>query len=586
MNSPHYSLTLTGDLLPSRELVGGKAWSLVRMSSLGLPVPPAFVMTTDAFRAYQRDGGLSQAVLEELHDRMVALECATGRSFGAAERPLLVSVRSGSSISMPGMMDTVLNLGMHAAVEDALGRESGDPRFAKDTHRRFLELYSDIVLKTPTSLPKDGTVVEWRQTLAAAGAEVPEDPHEQLHEAVAAVFESWNSRRARRYREHHGIDHDLGTAVTIQAMVFGNLDDESGTGVLFSRNPLTGERRIFGEYLRRAQGEDIVSGQSTPEPLDVLAAQAPALYQQLADATETLEVAAGEVQDIEFTVQEGRLYLLQSRAAKLAPAAAIQTAIDFVAEGVIDEVAGLRRVRPDDVRSVLAPRLSLDSSEVAIATGESACPGVGIGVVVTDPDEAERRGALGEQVILARDTTSPNDLHGMLASVAIITEEGGSTSHAAVVSRGLGLPCVVGCGAGSVTGLEGQTVTVDGGSGRVYAGSLPIEVPDESSLQELSTLTDWATRHSPIDVLANGEGLSSVLDLNFVEGGADVATVVSVLLEHGAGRAVTGGAIATPEAVKAAIDVGCRAIIARPALPVLLTAALIHVRRSPRKENA
>jgi pyruvate,orthophosphate dikinase len=420
-----------------------------------------------------------------------------------AESPLLLSVRSGAPISMPGMMDTILNLGIDARTETALALESGDAAFARDTHRRFLELYAGIVMRTPgLSLDAAAEPGSWYQAIEQqAGAPVPGDPVEQLEAAVRAVFDSWNSRRAKRYRKHHDIPDDLGTAVTVQAMVFGNLDDNSGTGVLFSRNPLTGEAAPYGEYLARAQGEDVVSGKFQPEPLAALERALPEVHGQLLDAAAALEKANGDAQDIEFTVQKGELFLLQTRTAKRAPEAAVRMAVEMVAEGMISEDEALARVSPDQVRVMLNPSLqrgAIDGLE-PLLSGEGACQGVGQGTVVTDPDEAESRAGEGEAVILARPTTSPEDVHGMIPAKAIVTEKGGSTSHAAVVSRALGLPCVVGCGEGRVAALAGREVTVCGETGRVYDGLLPVTAPVESDNEQLNQLIDWARARLPAE---------------------------------------------------------------------------------------
>ncbi|HZZ25900.1 MAG TPA: pyruvate, phosphate dikinase, partial [Roseiarcus sp.] len=447
-----WTIGLNGEGAPDRELIGGKAWSVARMQALGLNVPSAVVITTQACAAFTAGQATPSGLDDEIAAGVAWLEERTGRRFGAGPRPLLVSVRSGAPVSMPGMMDTVLNLGINDETEAALAEECGDPLFARNTHRRFLDLYAHIVLKVDSPAPGNGgDPAQWRDAIrAATGVEVPHEAQAQLRGAVRAVFESWNSRRARRYRQHHDIPDDLGTAVTIQTMVFGNLDARSGTGVLFSRNPLTGEPGPYGEYLPRAQGEDVVSGKFTPEPLSALAHELPAAHSSLLAAAQTLERAGRDVQDIEFTIERGQLFFLQSRAANLSPHAAARIAVDLVREGLVDEDAALRRITPDQVRILLAPHISPSAlhSAHALASGEGASPGVGIGALVRDSDEAERRAQAGEAVILARPTTSPDDLHGMIASRAVVTELGGSTSHAAVVGRALGLPCVVGCGKG------------------------------------------------------------------------------------------------------------------------------------------
>ena len=569
----NYLLALDGSSLPDRQLIGGKAWSIARMKSLGLAVPPAFVVTSSACTAYLETGAVPVSLAAELDAGIAWLEAATGATFGAGPRPLLVSVRSGAAISMPGMMDTVLNLGINDATEMALATLSGDAAFARDTHRRFLELYGRIVLKgvLPEFLP-GGAVARWRNEIRdATGESVPEAVRDQLLAAVQAVFESWNSRRARKYRQHHGIPDTLGTAVTVQAMVFGNLDDQSGTGVLFSRNPLTGEPVPYGEYLARAQGEDVVSGRFTPQPLSALETAMPAVHAELLEASVVLERENGDVQDIEFTIQHGKLHLLQTRSAKRAPPAAVRFAVDMVAEGRIDEATALCRVTAEQVRAVLSPQLAtmLDDARV-LARGEAACQGVGVGVVVENTDEAERRALAGEAIVLARATTSPDDVHGMIACHAVITEQGGATSHAAVVSRALGVPCVVGCGDGAVTALAGQTVTVDGASGMVYAGALPVTVPDEAADPALATLTRWAEAASPLRVsLEAPAGEGAVLDLNGVHGGEDIEQLPALLPGH---ATVRGGAIASDAGVRAALAAGVKHIIASPRLPVLLAA--------------
>lgn len=472
-----WTVLLDGSGLPDRALVGGKAWSIARMAALGLDVPPAFVIGTAACNAYLEAGGFPDALEDEISAGLAWLEAQTGRSFGSGNKRLLLSIRSGAAISMPGMMDTVLNLGIDTDGEAALAAETGLPEFAADTRRRFRELYSAIVLKAPDD----------------PDAAIPADVRAQLIGAVQAVFDSWNTRRARRYREHNGIAHDLGTAVTVQAMVFGNLDEASGTGVLFSRNPLTGDPAPYGEYLPRAQGEDVVSGKFTPLGLEAMGEHVPAAHTALLAASAMLERENGDVQDIEFTVQTGKLYLLQSRSAKRAPEAAVRIAVDMVDEGRIDEATALSRVSAEQVATLLLPRLAAGATDGAevLARGEGACPGVATGILVADADEAERRAASGEAVVLVRATTSPDDVHGMIAARAIVTEQGGSTSHAAVVSRSLGRPCVVGVGSGAVA-RAGQQVTVDGAGGLVFAGALATEVPQESEHPFLARLSGWA----------------------------------------------------------------------------------------------
>jgi pyruvate, orthophosphate dikinase len=573
----NWTIGLDDVRLPSRDLIGGKAWSVARMQALGLNVPSAFVVTTEACKAYLASGELPNGLDEEIDAAIGWLERRAGRGFGKGPHPLLVSVRSGAPVSMPGMMDTVLNLGINDITEMALATECGNPAFARNTHKRFLELYAHIVLRaTISDLDQASEPSEWRSLItASSGSAVPTDPREQLRSAVRSVFDSWNSRRARRYRQHHNIPEDLGTAVTVQAMVFGNLDERSGTGVLFSRNPSTGAPVPHGEYMPCAQGEDVVSGKFTPKPLSVLAAEQPKAHDELLAAARGLELAAGDVQDIEFTVERGKLFFLQSRSAKLAPQAAVQIAVDLVREGVIDENAALMRITPDQLRILLSPRISeaaLGSVQL-LASGEAASPGVGIGTVVDDADEAERRAQLGEAVVLARPTTSPEDLHGMIASRAVVTEKGGSTSHAAVVGRALGLPCVVGCGEGVLESLIGKIVTVDGRSGKIYAGALAIETPDENSHTALSALSEWATRKSPLRIISpSSPEASSAVDLSTNDEANDPEKIAAVLANLKGARGVRGGVIASDRGVRAALKAGLKFIVAEPRLPSLLAA--------------
>ncbi len=581
-------LALDGRDLPEKKLIGGKGWSIAHMLRQGLPVPPAFVITTEACAAYLQSGELPQGLDEELLSAMHWLEEETGRTYGRGESPLLVSVRSGAAISMPGMMDTVLNLGINAETMQAFADECGDDRFACDTYRRFHELYGEIVLKaTIPELGASEALTAWRTRIEeAAGQTIPETPFGQLKATIEAVFRSWTSRRAKRYRKHHGIPDDLGTAVTVQAMVFGNLDENSGTGVLFSRNPLTGEPVPYGEYLRCAQGEDVVSGKFTPQHLDDMQSAVPDAYTALINAAGKLESSNRDVQDIEFTVQHGKLYLLQARTAKRSPAAAVRIAVDMFREGVIGIEDAIRRINPDQVHSILSPRLGDGAADKAqvVASGLGVSHGVGIGTVVTDADEAERRAHDGEDVVLATATTSPDDVHGMLVARAVITEQGGSTSHAAVVGRALGLPSVVGCGEGSISGLQGEVVTVDGEHGKVYRGALAVVTPCETDDGRLAQLLEWAREHSPLAVYRPDEAPQDTLDLEANDDAADPANLPALI--QGA-RGARGGAIASEQGVKAALDAGLEFIVAEPTLPALLAA--IHTggtqESSPSREN-
>lgn len=468
----------------SRAHIGDKAWNINRMRALGLPVPPAVVATTAYCRTYHAAGGrLPEPLWQRIVDQMSFLEAETGRNFGSPLKPLLVAVRSGAARSMPGMLDTVLDVGINSAIEAALAAETQDPTYPADTHRRFIEAYHHVVL-------------------GMTDAEVPSDPWQQLRGAAEAVLASWNSPRAQAYRRHHGIPDDGGTAVIVQAMVFGNLDDRSATGVLATRNPMTGEGPSFGEWIARGQGEDIVSGRADPQPLAALRERLPEVHAQLMDVAVQLERDRGDIQDIEFTVESGRLWLLQSRTARRSPRAALRAAVTMVDEGILEPDVALERGTTEHARALLGP--GLDRSRLAgtapVATGHPVCEGVATGVVVLTPDEAERRAGAGEDVVLARSSTSPDDLPGFIAARAVLTEHGGTTSHAAVVSRELGRVCVVGCGEGTVTSLAGQQVTVDGASGEVWLGEMPLLSIEEEIDPDLARLIDWAQARVPLAV--------------------------------------------------------------------------------------
>lgn len=439
----------TDDL--SKQVLGGKAWGVNRMASMGLPVPPAFCLPTTCCEQVTRAGEIPAELRQGLRDGIAHIEQQTGRSFGGGSgtAPLLVSVRSGAEISMPGMMDTVLNLGVNESTRRALIDHSQDEPLVNDIAERFRDYFLNIVA------PHDRLV--------------PEDPWEQLEAAVLAVFASWESPRARAYRAHHGITDLAGTAVTVQAMVFGNLDDHSGTGVVFSRNPITGDRAPYGEWLARAQGEDLVSGSTNPQQLATLADQQPQAYHDLTALISRLENDAGDVQDVEFTIESGRLWVLQTRNAKRSPLAAVRLAVSLAEDGLISRREALDKVDADLVRdSGLAASSSHEQSSELLAQGTPAGPGRRTGIAVDDPDEAADLIDNDVDVVLVRPTTSPDDVHGMFGAVGVVTDFGGSTSHAALVSRELGIACVVGCGAGTAQSLVGKTITVDGSNGDVY----------------------------------------------------------------------------------------------------------------------
>ncbi|WAL64321.1 pyruvate, phosphate dikinase [Amycolatopsis cynarae] len=534
-------LILDGSVTPPAELAGGKAAGIAGMTAAGLPVPPAFVLTTGVCRRFLTEGGgVLDALWGEMRQGMAHLESATGRRFGDPAAPLLVSVRSGAPTSMPGMMDTVLNLGMTTAVRNALSISMGET-YARDTQERFAQLFRDVVLRDDQ-------------------AAIPDDPWRQLRLAVEAVFRSWLSPRAVVYRKRHGLDDTAGTAVTVQAMVFGNADERSGTGVLFTRNPSTGAPEPFGEWMTRAQGEDVVSGTREPQPLSALAELMPDVHARLLEHARFLERHHRDVQDIEFTVESGRLWLLQTRSAKRAPRAAVRFAAALGREGLVDEETAVRMVTAEQVRALVRPGLDPEqrAAAVLLARGLPACPGVASGVVVTDPEEAESRAAEGESVVLARRTTSPHDLAGMMAAVAIVTEIGGATSHAAVVGRELGVPCVVGCGEGALLGHAGETVTVCGDTGEVLKGALVLTRVSEGSDPDLRALTGWARRFSPLAAWRPEEAPAGVLPRPDLD-------------------------LSTDQGVAAALADGVTAVVTEHPLPVLL-AALAHPRGSAKRQ--
>lgn len=573
-------VVLDGSSLPQRAEVGGKAWSIAWMRQLALPVPPAFVLTTEACRDYY-DRGLvvSDEVWAAARRGIAGLEEASGKRFGG-ERPLLVSVRSGASVSMPGMMDTILNLGMNDDVEEHLRAMSGNGAHARETHCRFLESYGRIVLKSEP-IGADGTPSRLRELIEDdCGEAVPIDVWAQLKGAIGAVFASWMTPRARAYRRHWGIAEDGGTAVTIQAMVFGNLDETSGTGVFFTRNPLSGEPVPYGEYMARRQGEDIVSGEHDPVSLSELEREMPEVHRELIRGGSTLETETGEPQDIEFTIESGRLYLLQARAAKRSPRAAVRIAVDLVAEGILSPEAALRQVTPDQLRNLLRPRIAPEArcSATVLARGEPACPGVASGLVAVDSNEAECLSRAGVDVVLALPVTSPEDVHGMIAARAICTEKGGSTSHAAVVSRALGRPSVVGCGKGTVMTLAGRQVTIDGATGEVFDGIVELEQMSPENDDHLRQISQWAIDRAPLRVVSSSVAIQDkIVDLD--ELGVVDADDVADALTSGGG--VARGAVFESDAgVAAALEAGVTTIVADPPLPVLLAAIRAQESRS------
>jgi len=525
-----------------RDLLGGKGAGVAEMTRTGVPVPPGFTITTEACNAFYDNGReFPEGLWEQALDGIKDIEQQTGKTFGDPANPLLVSVRSGAKFSMPGMMDTVLNLGLNAATREGLAKLTGNPRFAADAYRRFVQLFGKIVLgvdgekfehvmdeakgghgaRQDTDLSSE-ELTEIAERFKAIikeekGVEFPEDPNDQLREAIAAVFRSWNGRRAIDYRRLNKIADSLGTGVNVQAMVFGNMGDDSATGVAFTRNPSTGEHAIFGEFLVNAQGEDVVAGVRTPQPIARLEENMPEVYEQFAGIARQLEAHYKDVQDVEFTIERGKLWMLQTRSGKRTGAAAVKIAVDMVREGVIDKATAIQRVDPAALDQLLHPMIdpAARKKAQALTTGLPASPGAATGKAVFDPDEAEHLAADGEKVILIRVETAPEDFHGMVAAQAILTARGGMTSHAAVVARGMGKPCVAGAGdlrvnyadqSVSVNGAtikKGDWVTLDGGSGEVFAGQLATVEPELSG--DFAELMSWADEFRKLGVRANAD---------------------------------------------------------------------------------
>ncbi len=523
-----------------RALLGGKGAGLAEMTQLGVPVPEGFTITTEACRAYMSSGGeLPAGLEEEVEEHIEVVERRTGKRFGDPSEPLLLSVRSGAPISMPGMMDTVLNLGLNDEAVRGLGERTGNWRFAYDSYRRLIQMYGEVVegvdprlfadelamLKEREGATSDSDLAADR--LAAlvgryleiyresVGRPFPQSPREQLERAIRAVFESWNAPRARVYRRAYDIPDDLGTAVNVVRMVFGNWNAASATGVCFTRNPSTGERGLYGEFLVEAQGEDVVAGIRTPEPLERMRDLLPEAFGELIGTMELLERHYRDVQDIEFTVEDRRLYVLQTRAAKRTAAAAVRAAVEMVGEGLIDRQEALQRIDPAQLDQLLHPALDPEAEVAVIATGLNASPGAATGAIVFDADTAEQRGEAGESVILVRWETSAADIHGLIEAQGVVTAHGGITSHAAVVARGMGKPCVAG-----VEGLridlqrkvatfgehelaEGDVITIDGAAGHVILG--PVKLAPARITDELGTILDWADDVRRLGVHANAD---------------------------------------------------------------------------------
>ena len=535
-----------------KNLLGGKGANLAEMSNLGLPVPPGFSITTEVCTYYYANKETYPAELkEQVAQALRQIGYLAHGNFGDPEKPLLVSVRSGARVSMPGMMDTVLNLGLNAATTDGLAKLTGDARFAYDSYRRFIQMYSDVVLGVEHSLfeeilddVKDAKGVDLDTDLDAddlkriagqfkkrvekeLGKPFPEDVQEQLWGAIGAVFGSWESPRANTYRKLHSIPSDWGTAVTVQAMVFGNRGETSATGVAFTRDPATGEKLLYGEFLINAQGEDVVAGIRTPQPISKVVRERqggkkpsmeeamPKAYAELAAIGERLEQHYRDMQDVEFTIQEGKLFMLQTRSGKRTAEAALKAAVDMVGEGLIDQDTAVSRVDPAALDQLLHPTLDPDAPKTEIANGLGASPGAATGEVVFTADEAEKLAADHKDVILVRTETSPEDIHGMHAARGILTARGGMTSHAAVVARGMGRPCVSGAGSlkidiakgemtsGNFTVKRGEVITIDGAAGKVYKGAVKMRQPELTG--DFSTLMGWADAVRTLKVRTNAD---------------------------------------------------------------------------------
>src|SRR6266550_2814306 len=510
------------------------------MTQMGVPVPAGFTITTDACRAYMSQGkSLPDGVEQEIEEHLGTLQEKTGKRLGDMSDPLLVSVRSGAAVSMPGMMDSILNLGLNDEAVVGLARATENERFANDSYRRLIQMYGEVVdgidghrfeqaltdLKKSRGASQDvdlsahdlaGLIDTYRAVyLEETGRDFPQDPREQLARAVRAVFDSWDSPRAQVYRRTYDIPDELGTAVNVVQMVFGNKGDESGTGVAFTRDPSTGEPGLYGEFLANAQGEDVVAGIRTPEPLSHMEQKLPAAFAQLLDTMRRLEEHYRDMQDVEFTVEDNELYLLQTRSAKRTAAASVKAAVDMVEEGLISREDAVARIDPAQLDQLLHPMIDPTAEWEVAAKGLNASPGAACGAVVLDADTAEERGKAGESVILVRWETTPDDIHGLIHAAGILTAHGGMTSHAAVVARGMGKPCVAGCEAlsididartitlGDQTLAEGDVLTIDGGTGAVIVGEVPLVPPQVND--DLETILAWGDEHRRLAVRANAD---------------------------------------------------------------------------------
>lgn len=523
-----------------KDLLGGKGANLAEMTNIGLPVPPGFTITTEACNEYYAKGRvLPEGLWEQIDPALADVEQATGKKFGDKNNPLLVSVRSGAKFSMPGMMDTILNLGLNDETVEGLANSTENERFAYDSYRRFIQMFGDVVMEVEhhefesiledakekqgvtfdselTAESLKNVVEEYKKLIQRrTGKPFPQEPMKQLEEAILAVFRSWNNDRAIIYRKLNNIPDDIGTAVNVQSMVFGNMGNDSGTGVAFTRNPSTGEKALYGEYLMNAQGEDVVAGIRTPQPIKTLEDENKEIYDQFVDISSRLEAHYRDMQDIEFTIEKGRLYILQTRNGKRTAPAAIRVAVELCREGVISKEEAISRIEPGQLDQLLHRRMDENAELEVLAKGLPASPGAASGKIIFDADDAASLGNAGEKVILVRMETTPDDIHGIIAAQGILTSRGGMTSHAAVVARHMGKPCVCGCEAlridysnktvtiSGVTYREGDLFSIDGSTGRVIKGEVPMIDPELSP--EFKELLTWADEVRSLGVLANAD---------------------------------------------------------------------------------
>ena len=578
-----------------RNLLGGKGANLAEMTNLGLPVPPGLTITTEVCMQYINEGNkMPEGLMDEVKAALADVENQTGKKFGDAENPLLVSVRSGARVSMPGMMETILNLGLNDKTVEAMVALTNNPRFCYDSYRRFLTMFGSVAwdmdrqkyfeseveklkekegVKEDTQISADG----WKSLIPVykevikkvTGKEFPQDPFVQLQEAIEAVFRSWNIPRAVTYRTMNKIDHNFGTAVNVQTMVFGNMGDDCATGVSFTRNPATGENKFYGEYLTNAQGEDVVAGIRTPKPIAELEHEMPDLYRQYVDIAKKLENGYKDVQDMEFTIEKGKLYILQTRSGKRTAKAAVRIAVEMQKEGIIDKSRAIQLVDPYTVNQILLPCFDEKALKAAtvVAQGVNASPGAAVGKIVFDTEEAANRGEAGEKIILVRVETCPDDIHGMAVSQGVLTLRGGATSHAAVVAKGMGIPCVAGCEDLKIdmekellitkdgkTYKKDDIISLDGGKGVIMDGS--VQLADAQIDDNFRTFFSWVDEIKTMTIEANADTVKDVENaLKFNAQGVGLCRTEHMFMDPDRLPWVQKMIIAgTPEARKEALD--------------------------------